>query len=684
MSFESHSNSEADLRRYEALLEMADLMVHHRTLPELFQEVAQRLQKVVSLDFVNLSLHDPTFDTMRLHLWQGGDTPAVPAEEAGVDTASGWVFQNQQPLLCRDLRQETRFPEILGRLRERDYRSCCLLPLTTAREKLGVLSFGSSRESAYGTQDLQLMERVAALMALAVENRGTRQALQEEKERLQALLKVSAALVTHTDLGMLLPAVGEGIRGIANYDYGSLALQEGTALRMYPLASRLGQEVIGRETAVPLHEAPAGRAMLDKETKFFKGSDLAAIDSPFARRVLQAGVQSLCCIPLKSAKGVLGSLNLGSTKEQSVCANDLSLLTQIASQLAVSLENTRAYREARELKNKLKQEKLYLEDEIRSELNFEEIVGDDPEIRKVLSDVRTVAPTDATVLILGETGTGKELIARAVHRMSQRRDHSFIKMNCAAIPTGLLESELFGHEKGAFTGAVSQKIGRLELADAGTLFLDEVGDIPLELQPKLLRVLQDQEFERLGCTRTIRVNIRIIAATNRNLAKSITERQFRSDLFYRLHVFPIRMPPLRERPQDIPLLVRYFVQKLARRMGKQIDTIPSDTLNKMRDWNWPGNIRELENLVERSVILTKGSTLYVPLAELRPQPESAETDRTLQTTDREYIIRTLRETRGVLSGPQGAAARLGLPRTSLQSKMQKLGINRKDYEVGEP
>ncbi len=678
-SREGHSDSETD-RRYETLLGIADLMVHHRTLPELFREIVQRLQKVASLDFIHLSLHDSIFDTIRLHLWEGSDTPAVPAVEAVAETATGWVWQNQQPLHFPDLRKETRFSGTFDRLRVRGYSSYCLLPLTTAQDKLGVLGFGSSRASAYGTADLQLMERVAALMALAVENVATRQALKEEKQRLQALLKVNAALATHTDLGMLLPAVGEGIRGIANLTYGSLGLQEDTVLRMYSLASPLRKETIGTETTVPLHEAPAGLAILDQETKFFTSSDLAAIDSLFARRLLQAGVQSLCCIPLKNSKGILGVLNLGSTKEQPVGGNDLSLLTQIANQLAVSLENARAYQELNELKNKLKQEKLYLEDEIRNELNFEEIIGEDPEILKVLSQVKIVAPTDATVLILGETGTGKELIARAVHRMSERRDRSFIKMNCAAIPTGLLESELFGHEKGAFTGAVSQKIGRLELADKGTLFLDEVGDIPLELQPKLLRVLQDQEFERLGSTRTIRVNVRLVAATNHDLAKNIAEGQFRSDLFYRLHVFPIRMPPLRERRQDIPALVRYFVQKLARRMGKQIDTIPIETMNKMMDWNWPGNIRELENLVERSVILTKGPILRVPLAELQPPPEDTETDGTLEATDREHIIRVLRETRGVLSGPAGAAARLGLQRTTLQSKMKRLGIERKDYE----
>ena len=679
---ESELQPESNLQQHlgQVLLVLVDLVVDGRALPELFREMVQGVQKVASLDFVHLSLHDSTFDTMRLHLWEGGDTAAVPAVEAVADTATGWVWQNQQPLHFPDMRQETRFSGTFDRLRERGYRSYCLLPLTTAHNKLGVLGFGSSRAAAYGTADLQLMERVAALMALAVENAMTRQALKEEKQRLQALLKVNAALVTHKDLGMLLPAVGEGIRGIANYDYGSIALQEGTALRMYSLGSRLGQEIIGTETTVPLHETPAGLAMLDEETKFFKGSDLAAIDSLFARRLLQAGVQSLCCIPLKNSKAILGVLNLGSTKEQPVGGNDLSLLTQIANQLAVSLENARAYQELNELKNKLKQEKLYLEDEIRNELNFEEIIGEDPEILKVLSQVKIVAPTDATVLILGETGTGKELIARAVHRMSERRDRSFIKMNCAAIPTGLLESELFGHEKGAFTGAVSQKIGRLELGDKGTLFLDEVGDIPLELQPKLLRVLQDQEFERLGSTRTIRVNVRLVAATNHDLAKNIAEGQFRSDLFYRLHVFPIRMPPLRERRQDIPALVRYFVQKLARRMGKQIDTIPIETMNKMMDWNWPGNIRELENLVERSVILTKGPILRVPLAELQPPPEDTETDGTLEATDREHIIRVLRETRGVLSGPAGAAARLGLQRTTLQSKMKRLGIERKDYE----
>jgi formate hydrogenlyase transcriptional activator len=307
-------------------------------------------------------------------------------------------------------------------------------------------------------------------------------------------------------------------------------------------------------------------------------------------------------------------------------------------------------------------------------------VGESAALKRVLNEARTVAPSDATVLILGETGTGKELIARAIHRMSSRKNANFIKLNCAAIPTGLLESELFGHEKGAFTGAVSQKIGRLELADKGTLFLDEVGEIPLEMQPKLLRVLQDHEFERLGSTHTIRVNIRLIAATNRDLAQSLASRQFRSDLYYRLSVFPIRMPELRERKRDIPLLVRYFVQDFARRMKKRIETIPTETMNTLVNWTWPGNVRELENMIERSVILSQGPILTVPLGELRLAVRNSHHDGSLESVRRENIVRVLRETGGVLAGPWGAAARLGLKRTTLYSRVKKMGISREEYE----
>jgi len=333
--------------------------------------------------------------------------------------------------------------------------------------------------------------------------------------------------------------------------------------------------------------------------------------------------------------------------------------------------------EITELKDKLAKEKLYLEDEIRTESNFEEIIGESAALKRILKQVETVAPTDSAVLIQGETGTGKELIARAIHSLSKRRERTFVKMNCAAIPTGLLESELFGHERGAFTGAIAQKVGRFELAHGGTLFLDEVGDVPLELQSKLLRVLQEQEFERLGSNRTIRVDVRLVAATNRDLALMVTDKQFRSDLYYRLNVFPITAPPLRERPEDIPLLVRYFAQQYARRMNKPIVTIPTETMTTLSKYYWPGNIRELENLIERSVILSQGPDLRVPLGELEAPTVTVPNEvATLETAEREHILRVLRETNWVIGGLSGAAARLGMKRTTLQSKMQKLGISR--------
>ena len=334
--------------------------------------------------------------------------------------------------------------------------------------------------------------------------------------------------------------------------------------------------------------------------------------------------------------------------------------------------------ELRRAKEKLSEEKLYLEEAIDTELGFGEIIGSSSALKDVMAKVTKVAPSDATVLLLGETGTGKELVARALHRMSQREGNGFIKLNCAAIPSGLLESELFGHEKGAFTGAVARKLGRLELADRGTLFLDEIGEIPLSLQPKLLRVLQDLEFERLGGTQTLKVNFRLLAATNQDLLQSVKAHSFRSDLYYRLNVFPILIPPLRERREDIRPLVEHFVRKFAGRMRKSIASIPSRTMETLVRWEWPGNIRELENFIERSVILTPGSVLQAPLSELKAAAhadngESKDKDK-VRDKERDRILRVLRDCHGRLGGPDGAAARLGLKRTTLQSKLDHLGI----------
>jgi formate hydrogenlyase transcriptional activator len=415
------------------------------------------------------------------------------------------------------------------------------------------------------------------------------------------------------------------------------------------------------------------------------------------------GIKAFCNIPLVNRGRALGILSILRTTETPFSPGDVDFLSRASGQIAIAIENALAYHEISQLKDKLAQEKLYLEEEIRSEMNFENIIGNSPALKHVLELVETVATSDSTVLLLGETGTGKELIARAIHDRSRRKDRTFVKLNCAAIPTGLLESELFGHEKGAFTGAISQKTGRMELADQGTLFLDEVGDIPIEIQPKLLRALQEREFERLGSTHTRRVNIRLIAATNRDLEQMIAAREFRSDLYYRLHVFPIRIPPLRERKEDIPQLVSYFVQKFAKQMQKKIEAISSAVMKGLMAWEWPGNIRELENFIERAVIVTRGKSLDAPLGELRktntielPRADQHETgqaaeDRTNSRSDkisvvdeyerkqRDEIIRALTACKGRVGGADGAAARLGMNRTTFFSRMKKFGIYAKQY-----
>ena len=683
MDPDRHFETGGDARRYEAMLHMADLVVHHRGLPELLPELAKRLRQVASFEVASFSLYDPDKHVMRMRFWEGSDRLSEPAELPVDESACGVAWEKQQAMVWPDLHQETRFQRAVNLLKQKGVRSYCTLPLTTTQKRFGALGLGSSRPNAYGEEDVQLLQRVAELVALALENAMTRAAFLEEKERLKMLLEVSSTLMSNLDVRELFPAISGLIRRVVRQDFASLALYEEASqcLRVYALDFPLAGEPINTDAVMPIAESVFGSALFKGEAMIYDREALMlSLKSPLVPRMLELGIQSLCAIPLVTRKGKLGTLNLASTVNNAFAAHDISFLKQVAAHLAVALDNARAYREIAELTDKLRKEKLYLQDEIRSVLNFEEIVGESPALKQVLTQVNTVAPLDATVLILGETGTGKELIARALHRMSVRKENSFIKLNCAAIPTGLLESELFGHEKGAFTGAVSAKIGRLELADKGTLFLDEVGDIPLELQPKLLRVLQDQEFERLGGVRTIRVNLRLIAATNRDLAKSVEAREFRSDLYYRLHVFPVHMPPLRERGKDIELLVHYFVQKFSRQMKKQIETIPTETMNALARWDWPGNVRELENFIERSVILSEGTVLNVPLAELRPANRGARNDATLESLEREHILRVLRETGGVISGLHGAAARLGMKRTTLQSRMQKMGISRADYE----
>jgi formate hydrogenlyase transcriptional activator len=523
--------------------------------------------------------------------------------------------------------------------------------------------------------------KVAQIGIVAVEiteKKKLEESLREEKKRQQVMVEVSHILTAKRDVPQAFPQISAYLRRVLRQEYAALAVQDEKSGQLVRQAMDFPLRKWPTGTAETTARDPGVKALRERASLIFNRDQMQDFHPETRDYLLSEGLKSLCCVPLLRPKGPLGVLVLGSTRADAFKTDDLGLLNQVAAHLAIALEYARAAREVEQLRNRLEREKRYLEGEPRPKLNFEEIIGESPALKQVLDQVAIVADSDATVLLLGETGTGKGLIARAIHRTSKRKDRSFVTLNCAAIPTGLLESELFGHEKGAFTGAVSQKIGRLELADQGTLFLDEIGDISLELQPKLLRVLQDQEFERLGGTRTIKADLRLIAATNRELSKSVAEKEFRSDLFYRLNVFPIRLPSLRERREDIPVLVRYFVRKFAGRMNREIETIPSETMHALMNWHWPGNIRELENFVERSVILTEGSALRAPLAELRKESPGANQE-SLENSEKEHILRVLRETGGMISGPTGAAQRLGIKRTTLQSRMLRLGITRQDY-----
>ncbi|HKB37261.1 MAG TPA: sigma 54-interacting transcriptional regulator [Gemmataceae bacterium] len=500
-------------------------------------------------------------------------------------------------------------------------------------------------------------------------------------QQYRALLAVAEAIISHRDLHALFHDLAGRLQQVARFDYLILVLHVAAhnAMRLHVLET-------SEPTApppgllIPIEESPSGLVWQTQQPLIIPNVAEANRWPRLREQLFRPhGVTSLCFVPLTTARQRLGALAFASKQPAAYASADVDFLQLVANQVAVAVENALAFDCIEKLKEKLTREKVYLEEEIRTEHNFDEIVGESAALRRVLKEVETVAPTDSTVLIRGETGTGKELIARALHSLSPRRERTFVKLNCAAIPTGLLESELFGHEKGAFTGAITQKVGRFELAHQGTLFLDEVGDIPPELQPKLLRVLQEQEFERLGSTRTIRVDVRLVAATNRDLTAMAGNGQFRSDLYYRLNVFPVILPPLRERREDIPRLVRHFAHKVARRMGRRIETIPVETMEVLEQYPWPGNIRELENVIERAVILSPGPELHINLGELKaavPANEPAGTAVTLADAEREHILGVLRETRWVLGGPNGAAARLAMKRTTLQSKMKKLGISR--------
>jgi formate hydrogenlyase transcriptional activator len=704
---------ETSSHHYEAVMRISEAIAAYREPEELARTLSVEIGGFLHFDHLYFTVFKENSSEIEYLIWGKGSLPFpdLPIEELPM-----W-----QAMASGDLQHtvdwdtEQRFPHFKEWALKMRLGSGVRVPLTTPHRRLGV--FGISRDTVdpFSEEDISFLRLVGRVVAFALDDglnlrraQSAQACLQSQNERLQLLLNLTNRITSNLQPRELLRAIAANIREVMQCDAVAVSLVDsvsGTS-RLYVLDFPHGKGFIKEERVLTIAGA-AKRALETLKPAVVHKADPSELQPEIYDAVVAEGLKSSCLIPLVNRARALGILTIARTTDAPFTPYDVEFLTQAAGQIAIAIENALAYHEISELKDKLAQEKLYLEEEIRSEMNFENIVGNSPTLKHVLELVETVAPNDSTVLLLGETGTGKELIARAIHDRSRRKDRTFVKMNCAAIPTGLLESELFGHEKGAFTGAIAQKVGRLELADQGTLFLDEVGDIPTEIQPKLLRALQEREFERLGSTHTRKANLRLVAATNRDLEEMIAKKEFRSDLYYRLNVFPIRIPPLRERKGDIPLLVSYFVQKFAKQMQKKIEAISPAVMKGLVAWEWPGNIRELENFIERAVILTHGKSLEAPLAELRrfktQEPAvmmqgsgNEDIARIVKETlhvlngnktaadaraqkQREEIVRALGESKGRVGGADGAAARMGLNRTTLLSRMKKFGIDPGQY-----
>ena len=653
---------------------------------------------MVRFDHVGVSIYDEKSNSFHRHFVDvETEADILPDPELKMEESDvWWVYQNQEPLVTSLATQNAQVCKFREILKKHGIRSVCTLPLTTAHSKVGALTFASKASDIYTAEEVHFLSVVAEQIALAFDNalhfdaaQASQEQLRKKSKRVGLLLELTNHVVSNLDFRDLLRAVVASTRRVMDCDGVGITLPDSdtTRLRIYALDFPFKDDSVHEESLVPMDD--------DVSSEVFRTGKLWFGSIQEARRLgmkdtSQAEVGTVCILPLISRGRVLGTFGVVKYQDNAF-AGDVEFLSQIANQVAIAVENACAFGQIRELKDQLSKEKLYLEDEIRSEMNFAQTIGSSAPLRRVLKRVETVAPTDSTVLIYGETGTGKELIARAIHDMSPRGSKPFVKLNCAAIPTGLLESELFGHEKGAFTGAIAQRIGRFEVANGGTIFLDEIGEVPLELQTKLLRVLQEREFERLGSSRTLRTDARLIAATNRDLEAMVGEQKFRSDLFFRLNVFPVHMPPLRERDGDIPLLVRHFTQQFSRRMNKTIETIPSATMDALCRYRWPGNIRELQNVIERAVIISTGPALSVDVADLKFAKAGHAVEKTavsklpangalhdvLEQSERQQILEALEQCNWVVAGPKGAAAQLGMKRSTLQQRIRKLGIARR-------
>ena len=678
--------------RYRTLLDASTVLADQPTVKAVLHSLRGVLSSTTHLHGTELYVLSDDGDN--LHVFEFDREPDAPAIKVGTKLSRtetiARVLDEQQPVLIPDVSQELlNHPEMAPFAPDVAGRSTYLFPVSTAQKRYGMLAVTKLKGQQFVSEDVELLRSLASHVAVALEcalARDTAERYQrqvaKERDRLKLLLEINNYIVSKLDINDLFRSTSESIRKYFRNDFAGFWLidKQSSQLDCAVLDFPSGKGFLAPVAKSQLTDDSYAK-LRARTPELWSVDEVEKLPSAIVENLKAESITSMALAPLVTASGPLGVITLGSRRPNHFGQGDLDLLSQISTQIALAVENAIAYGRVEEARDRLHDERLYLESEILSEFNFEDIVGNSAAIQRVMKQVAIVAPTDSTVLLHGETGTGKELFARAIHMGSPRRERTFVKLNCAAIPSGLLESELFGHEKGAFTGALMQKKGRFELADRGSLFLDEIGDISMELQPKLLRAVQEQEFERLGSTRTISVNVRMIAATHRDIAAMIRNNQFREDLFYRLNVFPVEIPPLRERPGDIPLLVHYFVSRLARRMQKSIKTIPKSAMEALATAAWPGNVRELENFIERAVILTQGSELNVPIGELKNPNRTVRTTMpsTFHDAERQTIIDALKATSGKIAGGGGAAERLGLKRTTLQNKMRRLNIARADY-----